>query len=195
MRDKLTPDYRIGEKRVLMDSRFYPALSPPHVELVTDPVDQVTDDGIRTVEGRHRRADVIVWATGFHAPEFPRGIDVRAGIPLDAPDRRTAQLHPGDSNPSLKEHQVRYITNCLALTARLGAPVAVTPTAMAGYRRWLDASPARTVWPDGVPSWFKRGSDGPVANPWPAGGREFARRLDAHDQAAAFTPVPVQVAT
>ncbi|HWO66485.1 MAG TPA: NAD(P)/FAD-dependent oxidoreductase [Umezawaea sp.] len=219
LRDKLTPDYRIGEKRVLMDSRFYPALSLPHVDLVTDPVDQVTRDGIRTVDGRHRRADVIVWATGFHAPEFLRGIDVRGrgGTDLHAhwaeqgrPEAFFGLAVPGfpsmyliagphsftpaNSNPSMKEHQVRYITNCLALAARLGAPVAVTPTAMAGYRRWLDAALARTVWPDGVPSWFKRGSDGPVTNPWPGGVREFARRLDAHDPADTFTPVPVRVA-
>lgn len=216
LRDRLTPDYRIGEKRVLMDNGFYPALSLPHVELVTDPVEQVTSDGVRTVGGAHRRADVIVWATGFHAPEFLGGVEVRGqgGTDLHAhwseqgrPEAFFGLAVPGfpsmyliagphsftpaNSNPSMKDHQVRYIMGCLDLAARLGAPVAVTPAAMAGYRRWLDTALARTVWPDGVPSWFKRDSDGPVTNPWPSSVREFERRLHAHDPADTFVEVRV----
>jgi hypothetical protein len=64
---------------------------------------------------------------------------------------------------------------------------------MTAYRRWLVAALARTVWPDGVPSLFKRDSDGPVANPWPASVREFERRLGAYDPASALARVPVQV--
>ncbi|MDQ2589046.1 flavin-containing monooxygenase [Saccharothrix yanglingensis] len=217
LRDKLTPDYRIGEKRILVDSRFYPALTLPHVELVTDPVDRVTGDGIRTVTGTHRHADVIVWATGFRAPEFFSGITVRGrnGVDLHAhwaergrPEAFFGLAVPGfpsmyliagphsftptNSNPSMKEHQVRYIMRCLELNARLGAPTAVTPAAMAAYRRRLDAALARTVWPGGVRSWFKLDSDGPVTNPWPAGARKFARLLDAHAPADAFTAVPVR---
>ena len=47
---KLTPDYRIGCKRILLSNEYYPALAKPNVELVTD--------GIREVDGtldRHRR--------------------------------------------------------------------------------------------------------------------------------------------
>jgi cation diffusion facilitator CzcD-associated flavoprotein CzcO len=218
LRDKLTPNYRIGEKRILMDSRFYPALTLPHVELVTDPIDQVTSEGVRTVGGAHRHADVIVWATGFRAPEFFSGITVQGqgGTDLHAywaergrPEAFFGLAVPGfpsmyliagphsftpaNSNPSMKEHQVRYIMSCLKLTAQLGAPTTVTPAAMAAYRRWLDAALARTVWPNGVRSWFKRDSDGPVTNPWPASARKFEQLLDAHTPADTFTPVPVQV--
>ena len=219
LRDKLTPSYRIGEKRILMDSRFYPALNLPHVELVTDPIDQVTSDGVRTVGGTHRRADVIVWATGFRAPEFFGGITVqgRGGTDLHAhwtergrPEAFFGLAVPGfpsmylvagphsftpaNSNPSMKEHQVRYIMSCLEQAARLGEPTTVTPAAMAAYRRWLDRALARTVWPDGVRSWFKHSSDGPVTNPWPASARKFEQLLGARSPAESFAPVPVEPA-
>lgn len=57
LRSKLTPCYGIGEKRILMDSQFYPALSLPHVELVTEPINQITADGISTADGAKRLTD------------------------------------------------------------------------------------------------------------------------------------------
>lgn len=51
-------------------------MTQPHVGLVTDPIDEITADGIRTTDGTHRRADVIVWATGFRAPELLGGITI-----------------------------------------------------------------------------------------------------------------------
>ncbi|MBF6370798.1 NAD(P)/FAD-dependent oxidoreductase, partial [Nocardia puris] len=98
---------------------------------------------------------------------------------------------PANSNPALKRHQARYIMRCLELTARLGAPIEVAPASMANYRRWLNTELARTVWPDGVPSWFKRRSDGQITNPWPASAREFGRLLDRHHPADTFTEVSV----
>ncbi|UUZ47987.1 hypothetical protein LP420_33900 [Massilia sp. B-10] len=38
LRRKLTPDYRLGCKRVLLMNTYYPALLKPNVALVTDPV-------------------------------------------------------------------------------------------------------------------------------------------------------------
>jgi len=35
------------------------------VELITDGVTEITADGVRTIDGVHRPADVLVWATGF----------------------------------------------------------------------------------------------------------------------------------
>ena len=38
---KLTPDYRLGCKRVLLSDDFYATMTLPHVELVTEPIDLV----------------------------------------------------------------------------------------------------------------------------------------------------------
>ncbi|MFE3618139.1 flavin-containing monooxygenase, partial [Streptomyces anulatus] len=87
LRAKLTPNYRIGEKRVLLDSGYFPALTQPHVELVTDHIDRLGPDGIRTVDGTERRADVIVWATGFRASAFLGGVQVRGRGGVDLHDQ------------------------------------------------------------------------------------------------------------
>ncbi|MFC9964423.1 flavin-containing monooxygenase [Nocardia ignorata] len=216
LRAKLTPHYRIGEKRILLDNGYYPALTLPHVELVTDPIDRLTPDGIRTVDGTEHHADVIVWATGFRAPEFFAGVRIRGRDKKDLHEqwrsrgRPTAfyglavpgfpnlymiagphSFTPSNSNPSVKQHQARYILRCLELSARLGSPIEVTAAAMTTYQQHLDTELAQTVWPRGVQSWFKR-SDGQITNPWPGTVREFGRRLELANPAEAFADVVVE---
>ena len=55
LREKLTPDYTIGCKRILPSNRWYPALSEPNVELVTGGVEEVTRDSIVTADGERAR--------------------------------------------------------------------------------------------------------------------------------------------
>jgi len=65
LREKLTPNYRIGCKRVLLSSDYYPAMTRENVRLITDPIARVTPTGIKTHDGKTEKADVIVLATGF----------------------------------------------------------------------------------------------------------------------------------
>ncbi|AMC65456.1 monooxygenase [Mycobacterium tuberculosis variant africanum] len=73
LRRKLTPRYRIGCKRILNSSTYYPAVADPKTELITDRIDRITHDGIVTADGTgrevFREADVIVYATGFHVTD------------------------------------------------------------------------------------------------------------------------------
>ncbi len=80
LRDALTPDYRIGCKRILRSNDFYPTLARPNTTLVTDPITRDPPDGIETADGTRHDVDVIVYATGFrspraepHEPGRPRG--------------------------------------------------------------------------------------------------------------------------
>lgn len=80
LRAKLTPDFHIGCKRVLISNEYYPALSQPNVELVTDAVSKITGRGVVTRDGRKHDVDAIVMATGFkldiaNAPFEIRGLD------------------------------------------------------------------------------------------------------------------------
>ena len=68
----LTPDYRIGCKRILLSNTYYPALAQPNADLVAS--------GLKEVRGshagrrrRHRdaRSDAIVFGTGFHVTDMP----------------------------------------------------------------------------------------------------------------------------
>ena len=70
LRRRAWPDYTFGCKRVLFSSHYLPALGRPNVELVTDPIAEVTETGLRTQDGRQREVDCIIWGTGFRATEF-----------------------------------------------------------------------------------------------------------------------------
>ncbi|MBF6261252.1 NAD(P)/FAD-dependent oxidoreductase [Nocardia farcinica] len=199
LRAKLTPRHPIGAKRILFDNGYYRALTRDNVELVTEPIARLTPDGVCTIDGVHRRADVLVYATGFRAAEFLAPIVVRgrggqvlherwrdgaeAYLGLAVPGFPNAFLiagpntfNPAGSNPGMKEHQIEFVLECLRWRDEIGAPaIEVTPAAMEGYRRWLSGAIAETVWPASA-SWYRHPS-GRVTNPWPATARSFARML------------------
>jgi cation diffusion facilitator CzcD-associated flavoprotein CzcO len=88
LRARLTPDYTIGCKRILLSSDYYPALQRPNVDLVTDPITGITETGVVTADSRERLgsmeppggtehpADVIVYATGFKVVESVTSLNV-----------------------------------------------------------------------------------------------------------------------
>ncbi len=54
LRAKLTPDFPVGCKRVLISNDFYPALQRDNVELVTDRITQIRPNGVVTADGKLR---------------------------------------------------------------------------------------------------------------------------------------------
>ena len=84
LRDRLTPRVPIGAQRPLISSDYYDAFNRDEVTLITDPIVEVTEDGVRTADGRDHPADTIVLATGYAAHKFLSVIDVRGrdGIAL-----------------------------------------------------------------------------------------------------------------
>lgn len=67
LRRKLTPDYMIGCKRAIFSDAYYPALTRPDVEVVTDSIAEIRPDAIVTADGSAYPVDTIVWGTGFGA--------------------------------------------------------------------------------------------------------------------------------
>jgi cation diffusion facilitator CzcD-associated flavoprotein CzcO len=65
LRRKLTPDYAIGCKRVLLANDYYPALMRNDVDLVTDAIREVRPNGIVTDDGTLHECDTIIFGTGF----------------------------------------------------------------------------------------------------------------------------------
>jgi cyclohexanone monooxygenase len=71
LRKKLTPDYTIGCKRILISNEFYPALDQPNADVVTSPIQEIRERSIVTQDGTEREVDTIVFATGFQATPPP----------------------------------------------------------------------------------------------------------------------------
>lgn len=65
LREKLTPKYGFFCKRPSFSNDFYPALTKPNVELVTEGISRITERGIVTADGKERELDTLVLATGF----------------------------------------------------------------------------------------------------------------------------------
>ena len=72
LRAKLEPDYQPLCKRQVVSGSYYRAIGADNAELVTARIAEVTAGGIRTADGTHRDADIIVLATGFAAHNYMR---------------------------------------------------------------------------------------------------------------------------
>lgn len=76
LRAKLTPDYPVGCKRILISDDYFEAIQKEKVELVTDPIGAITEEGVRTKDGKERAVDVLIMATGFMPFDILESIDV-----------------------------------------------------------------------------------------------------------------------
>jgi cation diffusion facilitator CzcD-associated flavoprotein CzcO len=71
LRAKLTPSYTLGCKRITLSDTYYPALTRPNAEVVTDPIREVRSGSISTEDGTVREVDTIILGTGFKALDNP----------------------------------------------------------------------------------------------------------------------------
>ncbi len=178
LRAKLTPDYRLGCKRILIANDYYPALTRPNVELVSAGIAEVREASIVTSDGRERPVDALIYGTGFRATEpiAPTVIRGAGGVSLDDAWRAGISSYLGItvagfpnlfliSGPNtglghtsvvfMAEAQVNYIMACLrALQARRARAVEVLPRAQSRFDRWVQRRMRRTVWASGCKSWY-----------------------------------------
>jgi len=205
LRARLTPDYTIGCKRILLSSDYYPALQRPNVALVTDDITGITETGVRTADGAEHPADVIVYATGFRVVESVTSLNVagRGGRKL-APETLEAYrgvtvagfpnlfmlLGPNTglghtSAVFMIESQIRHVLSCLRLLARSRADtIEVSEPAQRRYNDELQRRLRRAVWSEGgCRSWYLS-PDGVNRTLWPGFTFEYwartrrARRAD-----------------
>lgn len=70
LRKKLTPNYEIGCKRLLISNDYYPTLNRENVHLNTDTIIEITEHGIIDKTGKHHEVDCIIYGTGFTTTTF-----------------------------------------------------------------------------------------------------------------------------
>ena len=83
LREALTPNYRMGCKRILIADDYYPALTQSHVQLETTGISEVEAHGVRLHDGRRVALDALITATGFEAA------DIKPPCPVIGPQGRT----------------------------------------------------------------------------------------------------------
>ncbi|MBD8607452.1 NAD(P)/FAD-dependent oxidoreductase [Aeromicrobium sp. CFBP 8757] len=84
LRARLTPDYRLGCKRVLQSNTYYPTFTRDNVELSTDGVREIVPEGVVDAHGVLHEADVVIYGTGFHVIDAFDYLDIkgRGGVDL-----------------------------------------------------------------------------------------------------------------
>lgn len=190
LRRKLTPDYRVGCKRLIVSEGFYEAIQQPNAELVTEPIERIEPGGVRTRDGRLHELDILVLATGFHAHQFFRPMQVigRDGVDLEtawgrrneaymcvtAPDFPNWFMLGGPNSPIgnyswlvTAENQLGY---ALKLIDRLAAGNAreIRPRreAMKRFNEAVLAKMPDTVWASGCKSWYQDAQGNVASWPW-----------------------------
>jgi cation diffusion facilitator CzcD-associated flavoprotein CzcO len=206
LRAKLTPNFRLGCKRVLLSNDYYPALAQPNAEVVTDRIVGVTATGIVTEaadgDRREEPVDTIIFGTGFRVTNPPvaervRGRDGQtlaehwsqtgmtalhgmsiAGFPnlFMLVGPNTGLGH--NSIVLMIEAQVGYLVDLLTqLSAGGVGEVEPKPRVQDAYNEGLQRKLERTVWnTGGCQSWY-RDANGKNTTLWPTFTFEFMRQL------------------
>ncbi|MBV8528334.1 MAG: NAD(P)/FAD-dependent oxidoreductase [Candidatus Dormibacteraeota bacterium] len=205
LRATLTPQYRLGCKRMVLSNDFYPSLTRANVDVVAAPVVEVRERSLVTGDGREHEVDTIIAATGFHVTDPPYAAQVagRGGRTLaqtwdGSPNAYMATTVAGYPNlfvlsgPNsgightslvfMIEAQIDHVLDALDLCrrARLSS-IEVRPAAQAAFNADVQRRMRRTVWANGgCASWYydARGRNTTL---WPAFTAQFAaraRRID-----------------
>lgn len=208
LRAKLSPDYLLGCKRVLLSSDYYPAIAQPNVELVTTPIREIVADGIVTEDGRRHCVDAIICGTGFDVADAgaPFPVAGTQGADLDARWReRGPQAYVGASisgfpnffmmlgpNTGLGhnsmvymiESHIAYIADCLrVLRKRRARTMEVRADVQDAFNEKLQNAFRGSVWMSGCRSWYLSKS-GKNTTLWPGFSfafRRLTRRVRASD--------------
>ncbi len=200
LRRRLTPDYCIGCKRILVSNDYYPALQRDNCELVTTPLVGMRAGGIVTADGLEHHFDAIVFATGYavNKEHWPLPVHGRSGRTLDSAFTPHAQAYkstvihgfpnlftiPGpNGGPGHQsflvyaEAQMRYtVQGIREILRRPGRFLDVRRPVQEAYNRRIQARMKYTTWNSGCQSWYLN-SDGHNATMFPGLSLEFIRNL------------------
>jgi cation diffusion facilitator CzcD-associated flavoprotein CzcO len=209
LRRRLTPSFRLGCKRILVSDEYYPTLSRPGVEVVTDGIESVRERSIVARDGTEREIDTIIFGTGFQATEPPSASYVRGrdGVLLaDAWSRRGMSAYLGttiagfpnafmltgpntglghSSMVYMIESQIAHVMRALqAMDERGAATIEVRPEVQESYNDELQQRLGATVWSQGgCQSWYLD-SHGRNTTLWPSFTFRFRQRARRFDPAA-----------
>jgi cation diffusion facilitator CzcD-associated flavoprotein CzcO len=189
LRAKLTPDYKFGCKRVIMNSTFYPAIQKPNAHLVTDGIERIEKDGVVTRDGKKHEIDILVLATGFDPAAFMRPMEFkgRNGLTIDkvwekklsayksmfVPDFPNFVLMLGPNSPignysviAMSEIQADYAIKAIkAWQENKLEVIEAKPEALQSWQALLKSKMSHTVWASGCQSWYLDADGDPLT--WP----------------------------
>ena len=192
---------------MLLADDYYPALTRPNVELVTDSIRAITPTGVVTEDGVERNVDVLVFATGFHVTDNFLSFSMRGkdGVELSEAWRDKAEAYFGVTTtgfPNLFlligpnsglghnsiifmiEAQVNYILSAIQELQRSGKKrLEVRANVLRAFNDRIQVSLTKAIWGSGCRSWYLD-HNGRNTTIWPGYTwkfRQLTRRFNSAD--------------
>ncbi|MFK8049654.1 MAG: flavin-containing monooxygenase [Halioglobus sp.] len=189
LRAKLTPDFEVGCKRLVISNTFIPSLQRDNVDVVTDGISEITATGILTNAGEHIETDIVILSTGFNPIAYMRPMVVigRDGLDIEEAWKDKIQTYrsiclPGFPNNFLmlgpnspvgnfsviemSEVQTRYIIKIIQRWRNKEFDtIEVKPAAVKRFSEYMKKGMSKTVWVSGCKSWYLDSDGDPIL--WP----------------------------
>jgi cation diffusion facilitator CzcD-associated flavoprotein CzcO len=189
LRQKLTPRFTMGCKRVLLSNNYLPSLTQPNVEVITDAIQRVREHDIVFGNGRQEKIDAIICGTGFRVSDSYTFLTIKGRHGADLKDawRDTPQAYLGtvvsgfpnlfllvgpntglghNSMIYMIEAQVNYLVDAAKKMRQQNLKaINVKTEVQAAYTASIHQQFERTVWNTGCSSWYLT-PDGKNASLW-----------------------------
>ncbi len=199
LRAKLTPDYRMGCKRIIVTDDFYPALTRPNVSVITSRITEIRPTSVVTEDGVSHEVDTLILGTGFQIMPVADPLTGRDKVALakrwslrrEAYLGTTVACYPnyfmlvgpntatGHTSILLYlEAQIEYIIQALDhMEAAGAASIEVRAEVQARFNQDVQERLASSVWTaGGCRSWYLD-PDGGTSVLWPGHTFRFRRAL------------------
>jgi len=215
LRAKLTPDYKVGCKRLVMSSTFFDAIQRDNVSLETTGIERISEQGVVTSDGTEHELDVLILATGFHPFNFMRPMNLtgRGGVSIDETWSRKVQAYRslclpgypnfflmlGPNSPignysviSMSEVQTQYVLKLIDQWRQGNLEtVEATEEAKTRFNAYLKAGMGKTVWVGGCQSWYLDADGDPAM--WPYSWEQWVKELEEPDLDDFHRVVPAKI--
>lgn len=192
LRERLTPDYSIGCKRILISNTYYPTFERDNVTLETIGIDSVSGSSILLKDGTSHELDVLIVSTGFEASDLPisyliHGVDGELLADRWSGGEQAYACSTVNGFPNLFimngpnsglgagsiifviECQINYILGALKhLTDTGSTRIEISRQAEDAFAQMIDEKAQGTVWVDGgCKSWYVDQRNGRLTTIWP----------------------------
>ncbi len=179
LRERVTPKFRAGCKRVLLSNDYYPAIAQPNVEVIDDAAAELRPGQLVLASGRVLELDALIYGTGFQVHDYLGGVRIhgQGGVELGALWQQAgAEAYLGtaiagfpnlfmmvgpnsglghNSMIVMIEGQAHYAVQAIRIARERGlAALAVKPDVQRRYNEWLQTRNRAAIWATGCRSWY-----------------------------------------
>jgi len=200
LRNRLTPNYVLGCKRILQSNDWYPALVKANVNVISSALAEVRGKTLIAADGSSRDVDIIILGTGFEVAEPPiaKRVFNRHGVSMAEVWQGSPKGYMGTMvedcpngflmfGPNIAvsssafliiEAQLAYIMDAIRKARAKGITrIETDPIRLAEYNDRVQAALKDSVWNRGGCSSYFIDRNGRNSTAWPWSTLEMRRQL------------------